>query len=184
MISNLSLSLSFFVCYSVMFIAFKKTGKSSGYHIDRFEMDGTGRTHIIEQGLIGPIALFYEFGLHRVFWADAGSGLIETVSVEGDGRHGFRSLRTSPVSLASLSQDLFWANEMSTTLIWTDKRNTNYDRKIELDLPKDVDSLRIVSVTPRSVRIFVYGIARTITQNKLISSFFSQYSGIILKKNY
>lgn len=132
-----------------MFIAFKKSDR--GYHIDRFRMDGTGRTHVIEQGLLGPITLFYEFGLNRVFWADAGSGSIESTSVEGDDRHSFRSLHTNPISLASLNRDIFWTNEKSNKLFWTDKQNTNYNRKIVLDLPDSIDSVYVVSAASRQV---------------------------------
>ncbi|KAI4466638.1 vitellogenin receptor-like protein-related-related [Holotrichia oblita] len=134
----------------VMFIAFKRT--ESGYHVDRFRMDGTGRTHIIDQGLVGPVTLFYEFGLRRIFWADAGTGAIETTSVDGDDRHGFRSLHTNPISLASLNRDIFWTNDRSKRLVWTNKLNTDYDREITLDLPDSVRSLYIVSGTSRPVQ--------------------------------
>lgn len=66
-----------------MFVAFEKKHQM-GSHIDRFHMDGTKRTHVIEDGLLGPITLTYDRELHRVFWADAATGNIESTSVDGN----------------------------------------------------------------------------------------------------
>lgn len=133
----------------VLFAAFRKTS-DDGYHIDRIRMDGTGRTHVIEKGLIGPITLVYDSTLHRVFWADAGSGLIESTSVDGDDRHGFRTLHTSPVSVATLKKDLFWTNENSRRVFWahSDNIGNQLNKKITLDLPEDTQRIHLVSVTP------------------------------------
>ncbi|KRT81424.1 EGF-like domain containing protein, partial [Oryctes borbonicus] len=133
----------------VMFVAFRKP--DHGYHIDRFRMDGNGRTHIVDRGLLGPITLFYEFSLHRVFWADAGIGTIETTSVEGDDRHNFQSLHTNPISLASLDKDIFWTNAKSKRLFWTNKLNTDSNRKITLELPDGINSFYIVSATSKPI---------------------------------
>lgn len=67
---------------SVMFVSLRRIGSHSS-HIDRFAMDGSGRTHVIEQDLVGPISLHYDSDVHRVFFADAGTGNIESTSVEG-----------------------------------------------------------------------------------------------------
>lgn len=67
-----------------MFIAFHKLGPIKSCHIDRFFMDGTGRTHtLFEKSLVGPVSLHYDADLHRIFVADASTGAIETTSVEG-----------------------------------------------------------------------------------------------------
>lgn len=65
-----------------MFVAFEKTSHM-GVHIDRILMDGSKRTHVIEEGLLGPIALIYDRDLHRVFWSDASTGNIESTSADG-----------------------------------------------------------------------------------------------------
>lgn len=65
-----------------MFISLRKTG-SKLTHIDRLAMDGSGRTHVVEQGLVGPVSVHYDSDVHRVFFADAGTGNIESTSVEG-----------------------------------------------------------------------------------------------------
>lgn len=66
-----------------MFVALQKITKQ-GYHIEKLHMDGSGRTHTVEYGLLGPIRLHYDQELHRVFWSDAGTSNIESTSVDGD----------------------------------------------------------------------------------------------------
>lgn len=67
----------------VMFVAFTKySGKES--HIDRFSMDGTGRTHTVDFGLTGPLSLEYDRDMRQLFWADAGTNLIEKASIDGE----------------------------------------------------------------------------------------------------
>lgn len=67
-----------------MFIAFKRPENT--VHIDRIHMDGQGgRTHVVEQGLVGPkISLVYDSTLRRVFWTDSHTGNIEFTSVDGE----------------------------------------------------------------------------------------------------
>lgn len=67
----------------IMFIAFQKPEQS--VHIDRLHMDGQGgRTHVLEQGLIGPIInMLYDPGLQRIFFTDSHTGNIESTSVDG-----------------------------------------------------------------------------------------------------
>lgn len=133
--------------YGVMFVAFRKA--DGEVHIDRFRMDGTGRTHVIEDGLMGEISLTFDGDLHRVFWSDSVTGNIESTSIDGDDRHGFRSLQTAPLALASLKKDLFWTNAKSRRLFWADKENKSaYNKRITLDIPDvDFDALRLVSIT-------------------------------------
>lgn len=133
----------------IMFIAFQKAEHS--VHIDRLLMDGSsGRTHVIEQGLIGPIVnLLYDAGLQRIFFADSHTGNIESTSIDGDDRHAFKTLLTEPVSLAVLGNDLFWTNLKSRKIYWADKLNNehSYIKKITLDISQNIESLRLVSAT-------------------------------------
>ncbi|KAJ8925441.1 hypothetical protein NQ315_009274 [Exocentrus adspersus] len=129
----------------VMFISLKKDQIS---HIDRLTMDGMSRTHVVEQGLVGPVTVYYDNDVHRVFFADAGTGNIESTSVEGDDRHGFRSLSAFPVGLTSLEYDIFWVNDFSKTLYWAEKNSTtNYKKKITFDIPGNVEKLHLTSIT-------------------------------------
>lgn len=149
-----------------MFVAFEKK-QEMGVHIDRFYMDGTKRTHVIEQGLLGPISMMYDYELHRIFWADASTGNIESTSIDGDDRHGFRTLQTAPVSLAGLNKDIFWTNLHSKRVFWARKENSGTgNRKITLgkcfthiifwfiifivDITDD-EKLSIVSITPKQI---------------------------------
>lgn len=69
-----------------MFVALRNIEESKA-HVDRFNMDGTGRIHSKLESLIGPISLHYDYDLHRIFVTDAGRGVIESTSVEG--KHHF-----------------------------------------------------------------------------------------------
>ncbi|RZC40516.1 vitellogenin receptor, partial [Asbolus verrucosus] len=137
----------------VMYVAFQKLDQHES-HVDRMLMDGTRRTHTIDRGLTGPISLSYDSDLHRIFLSDAGTGNIESTSVEGDDRHGFRSLLPSPIGITSLKSEVFWVNEKSKAVFWADKYNSadnDYNKKIILDLPKDVDRMHIISITPKRI---------------------------------
>lgn len=114
-------------------------------------MDGTSRTHVIEEGLFGPITLHYNSDLHRIFWADAGTGNIESTSMEGDDRHGFRSLTRNPISLTSLGNDTFWTVRRSRTLYWAHKINEKSNKKLVLDTPSKYDTMYIASGTKHSI---------------------------------
>jgi len=52
-------------------------------HMDRMSMDGTGRTHIAEDGMLGPVVLHFDSHFHRLFLADAGTGDMEHLSTDG-----------------------------------------------------------------------------------------------------
>lgn len=65
-----------------MFVALRNVEESKG-HVDRFNMDGTGRIHTKLQELAGPVSLHYDYDLNRIFISDAGRGKIESTSVEG-----------------------------------------------------------------------------------------------------
>lgn len=69
-----------------MFVALKKEILQE-CHIERLHMDGSGRTHVVEYALLGPITLHYDEELHRIFWCDAGTSNIESTSVDGKTTH-------------------------------------------------------------------------------------------------
>lgn len=55
--------------------------------MDRMSMDGTGRTHVAEDGMLGPVVLHFDSHFHRLFLADAGTGDMEHLSTDGKYRH-------------------------------------------------------------------------------------------------
>ncbi|XP_065166985.1 vitellogenin receptor Yl-like [Atheta coriaria] len=121
-------------------------------HIDRMNMDGTMRSHVIESGLMGPIALHYDGLLDRIIFADAGTGHIESTSAQGDDRHGFKALRTTPVSVTSLRDEIFWTNQRSKRIYWSKSTgNFNNNKKITLDLPEGIDVIHLAAITPFKV---------------------------------
>nr|QQK84939.1 vitellogenin receptor [Chrysoperla nipponensis] len=121
----------------IMYVAFRN---QENIYIDRMLMDGTGeRIHVITTGLVGTkIKLLYDDHLRRIFWSCSETGNIESTSVEGDDRHGFRAFLPNPFDLVILGNDLFWSNSKSRKLFWSDKLNINHKvKKIVLDIPKD-----------------------------------------------
>lgn len=66
-----------------MFVALRDVDDNKG-HVDRFNMDGTGRIHTTLEDLSGPISLHFDHDLNRIFVAAAGSGIIESTSIEGN----------------------------------------------------------------------------------------------------
>ncbi|KAJ8941717.1 hypothetical protein NQ318_023313 [Aromia moschata] len=133
----------------VMFIAFTRYGSGSP-HIDRFYMDGTGRTHLIENRLVGPVSLTYDEDLQRVFFADTGTGFIGSINVAGEDWQKFRSLPTAPVGLTILNRDVFWITENSRTLFWAEKNSTSiYNKKITLVKVDKDDCLQRLLETDR-----------------------------------
>nr|AVH84929.1 vitellogenin receptor [Harmonia axyridis] len=134
----------------IMFVSFRRSSDHTS-HIDRILMDGSGRTHVMDHGVVGPMDLYYDRDSHRVFFADTGTGNIETTSVDGDDRHQFALLATNPVSLAALKADLFWVNEQSSNLYWSNKFNSSYSKKIILDfIPDNLNRMHLISVTPKT----------------------------------
>ncbi|CAG9766392.1 unnamed protein product [Ceutorhynchus assimilis] len=135
----------------VMFVSFYDKIKEQS-HIDRMAMDATGRTHIVERGLVGPVALHYDAHYHRLFFADAATGDIEHTNVDGDERHLFKSAHTTISDLTTLDADLFWTNAFSRKLYWADKSSGSNSQKITLDIPSHpgtVDRVHVASVTPQ-----------------------------------
>lgn len=53
-------------------------------HIDRLNMDGSGRIHLAEHQLQLPIVLHYSSELGRIFWADGRGMKIESVDIHGE----------------------------------------------------------------------------------------------------
>ncbi|XP_050301092.1 vitellogenin receptor isoform X2 [Anthonomus grandis grandis] len=133
----------------VMFVSFFDKIKDES-HIDRMAMDGTGRTHVIEKGLLGPVYLHYDSEYHRVYFVDSSTGIIEHSSVDGDERHIFKGVRSSVSDITTLSSDLFWTTSFSNKLFWASKSFGDNTQKIALGLPDDAHKIHLASVTPRN----------------------------------
>ncbi|XP_030759399.1 putative vitellogenin receptor [Sitophilus oryzae] len=131
----------------IMFVALAEKSGMSG-HVDRMFMDGSGRTHIIETDLGSKISLHYDQKYHRLFLVDAFNGVIKHVSVDGEEVHLFKRLHTFPTDLTTLNNDLFWVNEYTPVLFWTEKSSGDNTQKLSLDMVIDSDTkLHLASVT-------------------------------------
>ncbi|XP_067000750.2 vitellogenin receptor [Anabrus simplex] len=132
----------------VMFIALRKNYEDDRVHIDRLHMDGTGRTHVIEMILKGPIvSLTYDPQLQRILWCDSGRGTIESTDVDGFDHHGYRTFDAPPVAVATLGKDIFWTTWQSSKLHWSNKYLSDSKIKgVSLDIFEDIDHIMLVSV--------------------------------------
>jgi hypothetical protein len=65
-----------------MFVVF---GELKNFHIVKEHMNGIGsRTHLVEHGLFGmKISLAYDHETKRIYWADEGTGRIESIDITG-----------------------------------------------------------------------------------------------------
>ncbi|KAJ8672687.1 hypothetical protein QAD02_003947, partial [Eretmocerus hayati] len=104
----------------IMFVVFKAKDE---IHIDKAQMNGLGSMiHIVERDLLGPrVSLAYDSETKRIYWADEGTGRIESTDLQGMNRQLFRTGLANPVSLAVLGGDIFWTSRSSNRLSWSDK---------------------------------------------------------------
>lgn len=65
-----------------MYVVFQT---DDNYQIDKVQMNGQGsRQHLIQHGLLGPkVSLAYDSEDKRFYWADEGTGRIESVDDQG-----------------------------------------------------------------------------------------------------
>ena len=85
----MSITCITFPYFSALFVAFY----GENLHIDRFPMNGVvgDRTHFVETNLFGPhFSMMYDPELHRLFWSDSGTRVIESSSMDGADRHETR----------------------------------------------------------------------------------------------
>nr|CAI5853201.1 unnamed protein product [Callosobruchus analis] len=129
-----------------MFVAMRNPSSGKA-HVDRMHMDGTGRAHTIEDDLVGPISLLYDAALHRIFIADAYTGIIDkNYIITGDDRHIFRTLSANPTTMTTIKDELFWMNEHSKKLYWAKKVGSDYNKLITLDVPvRSISQPHIIS---------------------------------------
>ncbi|KAF7284499.1 hypothetical protein GWI33_022088 [Rhynchophorus ferrugineus] len=145
----------------VMFVALADRDGHTG-HLDRLSMDGTGRTHILEEDLSSRVSLHYDNRYRRLFLADSLNGELKHISVDGREIHLFKRIHSFPSDLATLTNDLFWVNEYTPTLYWTSKASGENTQKLHLDLAIDTSSrLHLASVVtgqlPSSACLFNNG---------------------------
>nr|ADE34166.1 vitellogenin receptor [Nilaparvata lugens] len=109
-------------------------------HIDKLSMasgDVMSRTHIFEENLRGPfIPLFYDGMLHRMYWADSGTRRIEHTNWNGEERHTYSELNSSPISVTSVGTDIFWSTPGF--------KNVYYANKLEFKGSKVLDLSNLV----------------------------------------
>nr|QCX35737.1 vitellogenin receptor [Locusta migratoria] len=133
-----------------MFVAF---GSSSGVHVDKILMDGSGqRVHVLEE-VSGPyVSLWYDSSLDRVFMVDSNTNAIISLASDGFEHHEFKRLSGSPASVVALGQDLFWTIHGQHSLYWANKFDA--DSKVKkTDLMTADDVYHIVLTVVRGVSL-------------------------------
>nr|QIQ19559.1 vitellogenin receptor [Sogatella furcifera] len=104
-------------------------------HIDKLSMSGDvmSRTHIFEENLRGPfLPLFYDQMTHRMFWADSGMRRIEHTSWNGEERHTYKELSSSPISISSVGVDIFWSTAGYKSISYASKLLNKETRILDL----------------------------------------------------
>ncbi|XP_011501063.1 PREDICTED: vitellogenin receptor [Ceratosolen solmsi marchali] len=104
----------------IMFVVF---GELKNLHIDKVQMNGLGsRTHLVEHDLFGmKISLAYDQEVKRVYWADEGTGRIESIDTTGKNRLVFRTSLPPITDLIVLNNEVFWTTRKSYRLNWANK---------------------------------------------------------------
>ncbi|XP_015126731.1 vitellogenin receptor [Diachasma alloeum] len=130
---------------ATMYVAFCSVAKC---HIDRMSMTGGGRTQIVDY-LQGPrVSLAFDRETRRVFWADQGTGAIESISLDGYNRKLLHSALVEPVSLAILDDEVFWTVKNSTRLFWSSKYSIiTRNKGLTLDIPSAIDIMHLVTTS-------------------------------------
>lgn len=119
----------------------------SGCHLDKMSMAGNGRRQIPTGNLQGPrVSLAFDTIAKRVFWADQGTGRIDSISIDGKDRKLVLSGLMEPVSLAILEDDVFWTLKNQKRLFWANKIKTATKIKgLSLKNPSEVDIMHLMT---------------------------------------
>jgi len=83
-------------------------------------MDGTNRNLLIGVNLKRPTGLAIDFRFRRLYWADEGTGKIESIHLDGSNRKVeffiADSKRRAPVGLACDTGKLYWADVLTRSI--------------------------------------------------------------------
>ncbi|XP_043487916.1 vitellogenin receptor isoform X1 [Polistes fuscatus] len=118
------------------------------YRILQLQMNGLGpHITLVDQGLIGKkVSLCYDNTTNRLFWADQGTGNIESISIQGKHRIIYRTGLSEPMSLAILGKNIFWTERLSNHLFWSHKtKGLQFLKKIPLELPIRHQTIHIIA---------------------------------------
>lgn len=91
--------------------------------IEKAHMDGTNRKLLIGVGLKRPTGLAIDFRVRRLYWADEGTGKIESTLLDGSNRRTdfsiskkSRAEKRAPFGLAFNNGRLYWADVLTQSI--------------------------------------------------------------------
>nr|KAF6460524.1 hypothetical protein HJG59_011438 [Molossus molossus] len=117
--------------------------------IDTAGMDGSDRKVLAVVNMEQPVGLTLDHVTGRLYWISKYKESIETVNVDGSGRHSFPEILEDedPVGLAVFANSFFWANKMQ--LLHASPR-TPKERAVLLNISVAAFSVLHESQQPRS----------------------------------
>ncbi|XP_023289425.1 vitellogenin receptor, partial [Orussus abietinus] len=129
----------------IMYVVFFS---NDNLHIDKLAMNGNGTQIRVIDGydLLGPkVAFAYDRELERVYWADQGSGHIESMNANGKDRRNAQKNLKEPVSIAILGNDLFWTLRKSSQLFWAPKNGSD-QKAVTLNVPENIERMHLTNI--------------------------------------
>ena len=93
-------------------------------HVDRFLLDGSNRTHLIETEIRDPMSLSVDPDNRRLYWTDHGRSNIESIGYDGEERRHFRHSLSSPYGIALLRTlagelQIYWTDNYLNSVYWS-----------------------------------------------------------------
>jgi DNA-binding transcriptional ArsR family regulator len=99
------------------------TDYSSNPKIETSHMDGSNRKTLIGANLKSPTGLAIDFKLRKLYWADEGTGKIESISLSGENRVAVYDIsqengnnKRAPFGLAFNRGKLYWADVLTRSV--------------------------------------------------------------------
>ncbi|KAI5633262.1 low-density lipoprotein receptor domain class A domain-containing protein [Phthorimaea operculella] len=131
--------------YGKILVAVSEIEDNENIHIDIFNLDGTGRQHILMNNLKGPnIRMKYSQKMDNVFIADEGNHIIDFMHPLGTARETYRALSTSVTQLEVTDSLVLWTTRRNHRLYWSDIHEANrHIRRVEMSMFPNTTYLHI-----------------------------------------
>ncbi|KAJ2941349.1 hypothetical protein O0L34_g3549 [Tuta absoluta] len=131
--------------YGKILVAVSDIENNENIHIDIFNLDGTGRQHILMNNLKGPtITMKYSQKMDNVYIADEGNHIIDYMHPLGTARETYRALSTSVTQLEVTDSLVIWTTRRNHRLYWGDIHEANrHIRRVEMSMFPNTTYLHI-----------------------------------------
>ncbi|XP_015118506.1 vitellogenin receptor-like [Diachasma alloeum] len=120
---------------STMFVTFCVV---SSCHIDKMSMAGSGRKRFLGDVFNGPrVPLAFDAETSRVFWADQGTGKLESVLFDGHNRKEMELVLKEPVTLAIVEDRVLGVRNNSREIFCVSKNDFSGKKEYNLTVPME-----------------------------------------------